>query len=487
MSKQSEKNYKILNHLPDMTGRSISRILSELTLNTLNADIPESSYAAATKMLLDTIACAYAGMHAPGIAEIVDLEEELSAKGNGTVFFNGKKLALPSAAFCNAAMIHAMDFDNNYPEADIHILSIVVPIALVCAEAERQNGLDCLSSIILGVETAARIAKPYIAAKRQHSYFLTTSLVGGWGGVATAARLRGLTLEETVNAMGIYYAHTCGNRQALLEKTLTKRIQPAIAAKAALYSVMLAQKGFTGSEHVFEGPGGFYRCYTQDSPPEAEIFRVPPKPFGIEELVVKQFPTCGIHHACIASALQLKREYGIQYKDIERVEFFLQEGGGTLVSMPFREDSIPQIAAQFCAPYAIALALNKGEVHIRDFSNEAITRDRNTIDLAKRTIECTCFADMRLKDYPAVKAGCRYIKVCLRNNKILSHEYSSANFCDASAMDMLRVEDKFRQCLSMNGEICLTTASKIIEAVKDFQKTENISEFVSLLKSEATI
>ncbi len=460
---------------------SIAYILSELAVKTKNTDIPKSSYDAAIKMLLDTIGCAYAGAHAPGMPELVELEEELSAKGSASVFFKNKKLALPSAAFCNAAMIHAMDFDNNYPGADIHILSIVAPIALACAEAERQNGLDCLSSIILGVETAARIAKPYIQAKRQHSYFLTTSLVGGWGGVAAAARLRGLTVQQTINAMGIYYAHTCGNRQALLEKTLTKRIQPAIAAKAALYSVMLAQKGFTGSEYIFEGSGGFYRCYTQDSPPEAETFRAPPKPFGIEELTVKEFPTCGIHHACIASALQLKREYGIQYKDIERVEFFLLEGADTLVSMPFTEESIPQIAAQFCAPYAIALALNKGEVHIRDFDNEAILRDRDTIDLAKRTVELSRFSDLELKEYSTSKQGCRYLKVYLRDNKVIEREYSSMIFCDPSIMDMPRVEEKFRQCLSIHAEKQQNSISKVIDAVKHFRKIKDVSEFLNIL------
>jgi len=245
--------------------KGIARRLSELVLNTKDEDIPDASKDAAVKMLLDTVGCAYAGRHAPGIDELIDLECSLSAPGNGTVFLDGRRLALPSAAFCNSAMTHAMDFDNN-SNADIHILSIVVPVAFACAEDESKDGRDCLAAIILGVEAATRIAKPYLKAKRRHSYFLTTSLVGGWGGVAAAARLLGLSTEQTVHAMGIYYAHTCGNRQALLERALTKRMQPAIAAKAALYSVLLAQTGFTGPEQTFEGAGGFYRSYTLDPP-----------------------------------------------------------------------------------------------------------------------------------------------------------------------------------------------------------------------------
>jgi 2-methylcitrate dehydratase PrpD len=461
---------------------SVARTLSELTLNTKNSDIPDSAYEASIKMLLDTIACAYAGADAPGIAELFELEKDLSAEGPASVFFKDKKLALPSAVLCNSAMMHALDFDNNYPGADIHILCIVVPIALACAEAEKVNGIDCLSSIILGVEAAARIAKPYLRAKRQHSYFLTTSLVGGWGGVATAARLRGLTLDETVNAMGIYYAHTCGNRQTLLEKALTKRIQPAIAAKAAMYSVMLAHKGITGPEYAFEGPGGFYNCYTQEAPPDLETFNAPPDPYGIEELVVKEYPTCGIHHGCIAAALELKKEHKLKFEDIERVEFFLVDGGGTLVSMPFSEESMPQISAQFCAPYAIALALNKGEVNICDFSNEAILNDRDTIDLAKRTVEKIRFSDMELKKYSVPRENCRYLKVFLRNNEILEREYSALSFCDPSVMDMPRVEEKFRQCLNAYGETSHNSIDKIIEAVKDFREIEDLGKFLLIMK-----
>ncbi len=457
---------------------SIARILSELVLETKNEDIPHSSYDAATMMFLDTLACAYAGMRAPGMAELIGLEKELSAEGHGTVLFHPVKLTFPSAAYCNSAMIHALDFDNNYPYADIHILSIVVPVALACSESRKHSGRDCLSAIILGVEAAARIAKPYIKSNRAHHYFLTTSLVGGWGGVATAARLLGLSVNETVNAMGIYYAHTCGNRQALLEKKLTKRMQPAIAAKAALYSVLLAQKGFDGPEHTFEGKGGFYRCYTQDPPPEEEDFRRPADPFGIEELMVKQFPTCGQHHVNIISALHLKRQHDISYEDISGAEFYLREGGNTLVSMPFSMEGVnPQIAAQFCAPYAIALALNHGEVHVRHFRNEAIVRDHKTIDLAKRIVEREHFEDMRLEKYPVKEQGYKYTKVILRDGRVLEHG-SSNNEVVNIPMDMSGVKEKFRQCFSLHGR--QESADQIIGAVEGLREMDDAGEFLSL-------
>jgi 2-methylcitrate dehydratase PrpD len=462
---------------------SVARTLSELAIDTSADVLSPASHDAAAKMLLDTCACACAGRKAPAIAPVIDLECELSAAGKGSVFFTAHKLSLPAAAFCNAAMIHALDFDNNYPAADIHILSIVVPVAFACCEERGTSGRECVAAMILGVEAAARIAKPYQQAKRAHSYFLTTSLVGGWGGVATGARLLGLSVQETLHAMGIYYAHTCGNRQALLERALTKRIQPAIAARAALYSVLLARRGVTGPEQIFEGAGGFYRCYTLDPPPPLEHFTSGQPPAAIEELTVKVYPTCGIHHANIVSALELKKAHGFDGSDIERVQFYLREGGGTLVSMPFALGPTPQVDAQFCAPYAIALALNKGRVSVADFTTERIRQDRDTIELALRTTEVDRFADLELQHYPARKPGCNYTKVVLRDGRVLEHESPSSALNDPKRMGVPEVRAKFHQCASMYDVVDPCVLNRQADAILNIGHSEDVRAVIALLFS----
>ncbi|MDA3875324.1 MAG: MmgE/PrpD family protein [Kiritimatiellae bacterium] len=457
---------------------SISRRIAELALHTPEESLPDSSREAARKMLLDTCACAFCGRDAPGIPELVSLELELSAPGNGDVFFTGEKLALPSAAYCNAAMIHALDFDNNYSGADLHILSIVVPVALACGQDTGASGREVVSAMILGVEAAARIAKPYMRAKRPHAYFLTTSLVGGWGGVAAAARLLGLSVDQTVDAMGIYYAHTCGNRQALLERALTKRIQPAIAAKASVYSALLARRGVTGPEETFEGNGGFYRCYTQSEPPPEEAF-TETTIHGMEELGVKQFPTCGVHHANIVSALHLKREHGFTADGIERVDFFLNEGGGTLVSMPFSPGRFPQIDAQFCAPYAIALALVKGKVSVRDFHPARILEDRKTAELAGRTRERDYFADLHLRKYPQPEPDFKYTKVTLRDGRVFEHGCGSDPLNQPEAMDPEQVRQKFHECVLMYEDVDRECIDRVADVILDIEDAPSIGDWMS--------
>lgn len=461
---------------PEMS-TSIARTLADWMLQTPLTDIPGSAWAAGEKMLLDTCACAYCGREAPGIPEVVALERTLGASGPAHVFFQDGALALPSAAYCNAAMIHALDYDNNYSAADLHILSIVVPVALACGEAVCADGERTLAAIIMGVEAAARIAKPYKRARRTHDYFLTTSLAGGWGGVAAAACLMGINADQFVDAMGVYYAHTCGNRQALLERALTKRIQPAIAAKAAVYAVLLAQRGFTGPERLFEGPGGFYPCYTLDPPPPVEAFATRGCR-SIEELSVKRFPTCGVHHANIASALHLRRHHAFSADDVERVDFFLNEGGGTLVSMPYEPGRVPQIDAQFCAPYAIALALDKGAVSVRDFTPRRISQNRATDRLARRTCEQIHFSDLGLRDYDAPLPDFKYTKVTLRDGRVLEHGCASRPLNDPEATTLDDVRGKFRECAGMHGDVDAAAVERRMARILAIRRETAVSGWV---------
>lgn len=104
---------------------------------------------------------------------------------------------------------------------------------------------DGLAAMILGIELAARIGVAEHSRRRGQG-FLPSSLAGSFGAVITAACLLGLSREQIVHALGINYAQISGNRQALLDASLTKRLQPAFAVRSALWAVDLARTGITG-------------------------------------------------------------------------------------------------------------------------------------------------------------------------------------------------------------------------------------------------
>jgi 2-methylcitrate dehydratase PrpD len=68
-----------------------------------------------------------------------------------------------------------------------------------------------------------------------------------------------------VNAFGIIYSSVAGNHQVTRDASLMKRLQPGLAAQAAVVAVQLAKRGIRGAQNVFEGADGFFRVYCRGS------------------------------------------------------------------------------------------------------------------------------------------------------------------------------------------------------------------------------
>jgi 2-methylcitrate dehydratase PrpD len=213
----------------------ITLALSKLAIETKADDLSEEAYTAAKKAVLDALGCAMAGYEASGVPAVVEMTKDWGGREEATIWFHGGKVPGPAATFANSVQTHALDLDDFHKPSITHITSVIVPAAFAMGEHNDATGKETLASIILGIEVAGRLGRA-CRGLHAHQGFLPTSVMGGFGATATACRLQGCTVEETVHAMGIWYAHCSGNRQALYDRTLTKRIQPAIAARAGVFA-----------------------------------------------------------------------------------------------------------------------------------------------------------------------------------------------------------------------------------------------------------
>jgi 2-methylcitrate dehydratase PrpD len=231
---------------------NVTLALSRLAIETKADDIPDQAYQAAKAAMLDALGCAFAGYDAPGVPAVVELTKHWGGRAEATVWFDGMKVPAPAATFANSVQLHAMDFDDYHGPSDSHVTSVLVPTVLAMGEVHDASGKETLAALILGAEVIGRLGRAYTSRRTQRG-FLPTSIIGGFGATAAACRLHGCSVEQTVNAMGIWYAHCSGNRQALFDRTLTKRIQPGIAAQAGVFASYLARTGFTGPKRIIGG------------------------------------------------------------------------------------------------------------------------------------------------------------------------------------------------------------------------------------------
>jgi len=451
---------------------SISRAIAEIGINTTPEDITDKAYDATKMFILDTLGTIIAGYNAPGMQPIMEQMREWGGKPESHILVYGGKIPAPNAAFINGSMAHALDLDDVQLSATLHIMSSVLPVSFAVGEMMDSSGMDVMTAITMGVEVASRIGVGY-KKTCQHAGFLPASVIGGFGATASACRLLGLTVDETVQAFGIFYAQASGNRQALYDHTLTKRIQPAFAARAAIWAAFLAKRGVTGPENALEGTAGLFRIYGSKEVPPEEIMTGPRDYFEMERTAVKKFPTCGGSHRTILAALDLAKDHDLKPEDIASVEMYMGGGRNIMVGMPYEMGPNPQVDAQFCAAYTVALALLRRSVTPADITDEQIRKDTEVAELAKQ-VKILRQWDPGLGENKRDHA----VRVKTKSGKTLACSRRREDTLDPSLFSYEDVARKFRDCAEFSGVCPLENANTIVDLVESFGEITDVGNFI---------
>ncbi len=453
---------------------SLTTVLAELALGVSADDIPPRAYDAAKKVVLDTVGCALAGQNAPGVRPVLDQLREWGGKPEATVLVFGDKLPAPHAAFANSALAHALDFDEVHQGAALHIMVSMLPAALAAAETADASGKDLLAAVVMGVEAAARLGVPFLRRKPQGGYdrqgFLPSTVVGGFGTTAAVCRLWGMSVEQTVDAMGISYAQACGNRQALYDKTLTKRLQPAFAARNALWAAALARRGVTGPPNAVEGRAGLFRIFRNVDPPTADELTAPRDFFEIERCWIKRHPVCG--GTMIHAAVTLGQEHRFEADEIERIEIYLAGAKQGLTTGPFVLGRSPQPCAQFNAAYHAALGVLRGDADIARFTDDQIRRDTEVARLAERVV-------LRTEMPEAPPCRCEGVKVVMKDGRSFTKFTRPEEVTAPLPLD--RVKEKFYRLAEFSGVCPKERADAIVESVLRLDEIPRAAEFAQKL------
>lgn len=344
-------------------------------------DIPDPVVDSAKLFILDTIGTAFAGASAPGVPAIVKWAIETGGKAESTIWTSshGSRLPAEAAAFANSVMAHARDFDDTHDAAIVHANTSVLPAAFAMAESRHCSGKELLTAVILGVDLACRmgLAAPSLGG------WIHSSTLAYFGSTAAACKLAGCNTEQTANAMGIVYSQVAGNTQCLIEGAISKRMQPAFGARAALFSTRLAEKGITGPTRPLEGKYGFFNLYQQGNYSRRRLLTDLGSHFEGINLSIKPYPCCRATHAAIDIILKLIGEYSFHEDDVEKITVHVPPVVMDFVGRPFEIGPSPQVSAQFSIPYTVATCIVKKEIFIDDFEDTAVVNSP-ALNLARK-------------------------------------------------------------------------------------------------------
>jgi 2-methylcitrate dehydratase PrpD len=341
------------------------------------SDLPSAAVEAAKKEVIDSLATALGGSRKPAIPELVELAREWNGSPQSTVIAQGLKCPAPEAALINGAMIHALDYDDGHPVAQVHIGCVAVSTAFAIAERRGLvGGREFLKALVLGEDFLARLG----LASRPHGSLVKsgwhpTPLCGYLGAAAIASIILKLSKEQTTHALGIAYHQCAGNSQAVDDGAHTKRLGPGLAARGGIVSALMASKGITGAHNILEGKYGFFNQYHGGDYSRQILLNDLGRTFEGANLGDKPYPNCGFTHAFIDAVFNICRRYPIQIDQIEQITAY---GGASAIELSFppevKRSPRNPVDSQFSLPWAIAIALVSGKVGVDDFTAQAIHR-----------------------------------------------------------------------------------------------------------------
>ncbi|MEO5702087.1 MAG: MmgE/PrpD family protein [Casimicrobiaceae bacterium] len=301
---------------------------------------------------------------------------EPAAASEGHLLFSGRRTRdARAAAFWNAATMHARTQDDFHPIGNLHVGTVVIPVALAGAEQSDASGESLLDALIRGYTAAAALSRS-VSAHTTPRGLRSTGLYSPFGATTTAASLRAHDARRLGNALALTASMASGTTQCWVDGSDEWQLHVARAADAGMLAVELTDHGVRGGSHQLDGPAGFFHALAGFVPSTEAIIADADPEAAILETVLKRYPVSGICQPVVLAAERLAHRVGRDPAKVRKLTVamtpFEMRYPGTLNKGPFRSFSDVLMSAAFCA----ASVLEQGRLVFEDLNRfESPSRD----------------------------------------------------------------------------------------------------------------
>jgi len=429
-------------------------------------DLPQEVVTCAKRSILDTLGVAWAGAGLTGCKEVYTLALEQGGKPESTVWVHGNKLPAISAAFVNSLFASALDLDSFHEVGTLHGDIVMLPATLAMAERQGVSGREFLTALILANDLTYRLGRSTIL--RTGWFF--TSVHGVIGAAIATARLLGLGATQIKDAMGLAYSNAAGTQQATIERSLSKRLGSAFAARSGVHAGLLASVGCDGPHDFLEGRYGLFRMYENGD--VGDVIRDLGKDYELTQVTIKRYPGCACTHAATDAILRLSSKHNFLSDQIEVIEVSLSPYMNRLVGAVFDPDNNPQVNAQFSVQYALACAVLFRRFGLNELK-DAVIRDSHVRDMAKRV-------RVKVDESNTGIMTPVTVSILLRKGQIFTETVTAVPGTPELPLEQQQIIDKFFDCAT-DGPRPLTEedCQALIDKVMTLEKVNDMSDFLS--------
>lgn len=362
----------------------LTRRLVRLLRDRHRCGLPPHVLARARLHAMDSIGIALAARPSlPICHEVLGSLRFGGARGDAAVIGGGKGLPPAEAAFANAALAHALDYDDIHDSARLHPTTVALSAALAVAGPAAASMPVVLSAMALGNELMCRLGAACApTGEGPGSDWFLTQLFGYCGAALAAGLVLDMSEDALVSALGLAYMQMAGGKQAAFGTGANARsIYPAFAAMGGVTAALLARGGVAGPDAALEGAAGAFRIYLGGMAPDADAL-CDANAWEWLATELKPWPSCRLSHPYIAAAFALREEIGGVAQG--RVTVAVNASAAKLCR-PLEQRRVPTTLqdAKYSIPFMTAFALAHGRVDLETLG-PGVMRDAAALDLAAR-------------------------------------------------------------------------------------------------------
>lgn len=415
----------------------LARGLAEFAVS-LNPDaIPPEVIERTKACVLDCLGAALAGSSTALAQGLLQMIEQEGGHQEATLIGRGGRATMRQAALYNGVIAHALDYDDVSWSMNGHPSVTLLPPVLAIGEGFARTGRELLTAFVVGLELEGKLGaavNPELYRRGWHA----TAVLGTLGAALASARLLGLDVGATIQALGIAASLAAGLRENF--GTMTKPLHAGRAGENGVAAALLARAGLTASEQALDGPFGFCRVFSEGVDAE-KVLAALGRPFELVHpgVVFKRFPSCAGTHPALDAVLALAAEFDLRVADVELVECATDPQTRDMLIYP---EPRTGLEGKFSMPFCVAVALRDRRVGLADFTEDKV-RDPELIALMQR-VRLTVDPELERSGY--LSRSATTVTIRLRDGPALARRVDLARGNPENPLSREELVEKFRDC-----------------------------------------
>jgi 2-methylcitrate dehydratase len=435
---------------------------------------PDAIYQA-KRFLLDSIGCALGGYQQHDVTIALSVLDEISGRGRSTVIATARRVDPVSASLANALMIRCMDYNDIYWKQDPSHPSDIFPAAIACCERAYGTGKDLIVGLVLGHEFEMRLCEAAFPGIRERGWHHAT--LTAFVSPIVAGRALHLSWEQIQHAIGISASRHCTLGAVTAGKlTMMKNAVDPLATQSGVFAALLAEKGYTGPEHVIDGKEGLTHVFRPDWKLNVLTDGLGDS-WRITQCGMKAFPTEALTHTPISAVLDLVKRNNLHPEIVQKIQIRSLARAADILSDPSKYDPRTKETADHSLPYVIAAALVDRQVTPCQFTAEKIMDSRIREQLKK--IEVVADPEIE-KVFPALQRVIVHIDTT--DGRSFSKQLDYPKGDPRNPLTDQEVEEKFAALAE--GVLSPGAQKEVKEAIWNLERVGSVSELMALMEAD---